>query len=323
MHIPDGFLDLKTTVTTATLAAGGLGWAMRVANRQLTLIQRPLMGLAAAFIFAAQMINFPIWGGASGHLIGSVLAAVLLGPAAAMVVMCAVLIVQCLLFSDGGLLSLGANALNMAVLAPLSGWAIYYGVTRMAKGPQSQLMAAVFASWCSTVLAALACALELTWSGVAPGTYIIPAMVNFHLLIGVGEGAITGLVLVAIWRTRPELLAHRPETTARPVRLVWWAAAGGICVGIALLVSPHASAWPDGLEKTAELLGFAQKAAKESLIRSPMPDYQLPGVSSAIWSTGLAGVAGTVIAFALSWFFARWAATKAGFPQKTQKSAAG
>lgn len=308
MHIPDGFLDLKTSAATAALAVGGVGWAIREANLHLPPARRPLMGLAAAFIFAAQMINFPVWGGTSGHLIGSVLAAVLVGPAAAVVVMSAVLIVQCLLFNDGGLIALGANLFNMALVAPIAGGAIYHAVANCARGDHGRLMAAMFASWCSTVLEAFCCAAQLAFSGTTAWTVVMPAMVNIHMLIGLGEGAITGLILMAILRTRPELLRDRGELKTSLAS--WGIPAFLICAGIALFLSPHASAFPDGLEKVAEHLGFSAKAGVIPAVASPLVDYKMPGISSAIWSTGIAGLMGTCIAFLLSWGFARWATVK-------------
>src|SRR5512147_218372 len=131
MHIPDGFLDAKTALATGALAAAGLGLALRDARRSLPPRKVPLMGLSAAFIFAAQMLNFPVAGGTSGHLVGAVLASVLLGPSAAIVVMTAVLLIQCLLFADGGLLALGANLFNMAIVAVLGGHAVYRAVRRV------------------------------------------------------------------------------------------------------------------------------------------------------------------------------------------------
>ena len=119
MHVPDGFLDARTLVATAGLAAVGLGLALREVRRNLPPRRVPLIGLAAAFVFAAQMLNFPVAAGTSGHLIGAALAAVLLGPAAAIVAMTAVLLLQALMFADGGITALGANVLNLAVIAPL------------------------------------------------------------------------------------------------------------------------------------------------------------------------------------------------------------
>src|SRR5271157_2966654 len=125
MHIPDGFLDLKTAAATGVLSAAALGVSLRRLNGSLPRRNVPLMGLAGAFVFAAQMVNFPVAGGTSGHLIGGVLVAALLGPAAALVVLTTVLIVQCFLFADGGVLALGANIFNMGIVGGVGGYWIY------------------------------------------------------------------------------------------------------------------------------------------------------------------------------------------------------
>src|SRR5512142_358034 len=158
MHIPDGFIDGKTAVTTALLSVAGVGLALRQVRRRLPARRVPLLGLAAAFLFAAQMVNFPVAGGTSGHLMGGVLAAALLGPSAAIVVLTTVLIVQCFLFADGGVLALGANIFNMAIIGAAAGYAIYHGVRRWVPGTRGQVAAVAFAGWCSTVLAAVCCA---------------------------------------------------------------------------------------------------------------------------------------------------------------------
>src|SRR5437763_9509310 len=125
MHIPDGFLDAKTALCAAAVSSLGVGVALRRARLHLPPRRVPLMGLAAAFVFAAQMLNFPVAGGTSGHLVGGVLTAVLLGPSAAVLVMTCVLIVQCLMFADGGLMALGANVFNMAIVSVCGGYAVF------------------------------------------------------------------------------------------------------------------------------------------------------------------------------------------------------
>ena len=130
MHIPDGFIDGKTAAATALLSAAGVGLALRQVRRRLPPRRVPLLGLAAAFLFAAQMVNFPVAAGVSGHLIGGVLVAALLGPSAAVVVLTTVLIVQCFLFADGGVLALGANVFRMGLVGAVGGCAIYHGVRR-------------------------------------------------------------------------------------------------------------------------------------------------------------------------------------------------
>ncbi len=198
MHIPDGFLDVKTAASAAVVSAAGLGVALRQAGRHLPPRRVPLMGLAAAFVFAAQMINFPVLGGTSGHLVGGVLTAALLGPGPAVVVISAVLIVQSLLFADGGVLALGANVFNMALVGAVGGWIIYHLLTRLFSGLRGRLLAAAVAAWCTTVLAAVCCAAELSFSGTVKWSVVLPAMAYVHMLIGIGEAVITVLVLTVI-----------------------------------------------------------------------------------------------------------------------------
>jgi cobalt/nickel transport system permease protein len=304
MHIPDGFLDAPTALATGVLAAAGVGVALRQAHRHLPPRRVPLLGLAAAFVFAAQMVNFPVAGGTSGHLVGAVLTAALLGPSAAVIVLSAVLIVQCLVFADGGLSALGANVFNMALVGGVFGWALYSGVARVVGGLFGRVLGAAFAAWCSTVLASVACAGELAASGTVRFTVVLPAMAGVHMLIGVGEGLITALVLVGIARARPELLRPDAATASRrsygPV-LVYGAL---IALGLALFVSPLASRWPDGLERTAEALGFATRAAP-AVVAVPMPGYEVPGIHWSVLATSAAGAVGTVVAFVLAWVLAR------------------
>ena len=306
MHIPDGFLDARTAVATAGLAAGGLGLALRQVRRQMPRRKIPLLGLAAAFVFAAQMLNFPVAGGTSGHLIGGVLAATLLGPSAAVIVLTSVLVVQCFLFADGGVSALGANIFNMGIVSGVAGYAIYRVVRRIFHGTRGLVMAAAFAAWCSTVLAAIMCAGELALSGTVAWSVAFPAMANVHMLIGLGEALITALVLVAVASARPELLEHKTDEhtdSGYGTVLVFGLL---ISFGLALFVAPFACSWPDGLDKLAQTLGFEHRAGGQPLIHSPIPDYQLPGVSSAAVATALAGVIGTVIVFALAFLLARW-----------------
>lgn len=255
MHIPDGFLDAKTVLVTAGLSAVGLGTALRQARLHMPRRSVPMMGLAAAFVFVAQMLNFPVAAGTSGHLVGAVLVAVLLGPAAAVIVISAVLIVQCLLFADGGLSALGANIFNMALAGSVSGYAVYAALRRVFPGPRGRLAAVAFASWCATVLAAVCCAGELAWSGTAPWAAVMPAMTGVHMLIGLGEAVITTMVVAALDRAgfadgQAGLSAGRGGLLVYGVL---------VALGLALFVRPFASPWPDGLEKTAAALGLGPR----------------------------------------------------------------
>jgi cobalt/nickel transport system permease protein len=213
MHIPDGFINTGTSVATWVASAGGIGYALRRVNQELGERQIPLMGVTAAFIFAAQMINFTVAGGTSGHLLGGALAAILLGPWAGMLVLTAVLAVQALLFQDGGLLALGANVLNMAVIGVLVGWVVYAGLKRLlGERAWGTVVSGFVAAWLSVVVASLAAAVELAMSGTSPWSVALPAMGLVHILIGVGEGLITVAVLAFLRATRPDLLTLRQAT---------------------------------------------------------------------------------------------------------------
>jgi len=304
MHIPDGFLDAKTAVGAAVISAAGLAVAVRQVRRTLPPRKTPLLGLSAAFIFAAQMLNFPVLGGTSGHLIGGALAAVLLGPGAAVIVMVAVLIVQCFLFADGGVTALGANVFNMGLLAPLVGYGVAQLTRRIVPGQRGLVVAAAFAGWCSTVAAAISCAGQLALSGIVAWDTAFPAMAGIHMLIGIGEGLITALVLATVLGSRPELL-DEPVANAAPVSGTVMALGLLVALGLALFVAPVACSWPDGLEKVAETLGFGSKASGQPLLAAPVSDYELPGIGSPVVATALAGAIGTLVVFGLSMLLAR------------------
>lgn len=207
MHIPDGFLNAATLATTAAVSAGGIGGAVRIVGKKLKEKQVPLMGILAAFIFAAQMLNFPVAGGTSGHVIGAALAAILLGPWAAVLIMSCVLIAQSLIFQDGGLLALGANVFNMGIVASFSAYYIYRLVTWLVGvNRRGTLIGGFVAAWVSVFLASIFCAIELAVSGSSPFGVVLPAMAGVHALIGIGEGVITGAVLVLVMATRADLL---------------------------------------------------------------------------------------------------------------------
>jgi cobalt/nickel transport system permease protein len=297
MHVPDGFLDVKTAAATTVLAAAGVGAAVWHAQRTLPPRKVPLLGLSAAFIFAAQMLNFPVLAGTSGHLIGAVLAGVLLGPSAGVVAMTAVVVVQCLMFADGGITALGANLFNMAIVGVVTGHVVYRAVRRVWPGQRGAILGAAFAGWCSTVFASVGCAGQLAFSGTAAWSTVFPAMLHVHMLIGAGEGLITALVVAAVWRARPELVDEIATFEARPVLGFGLLTASGL----AMFVAPFACGWPDGLEKVASALGFDRRAAETPVLKAPLPDYVFPGVES----TALAGLVGTIAVFALAWILAR------------------
>jgi cobalt/nickel transport system permease protein len=214
VHIPDGFLNIATVGTTYALSAGSVAAAVKMTGKKLGEKQVPLMGIMAAFIFAAQMLNFPVAGGTSGHLVGAALAAILLGPWAALLIMSCVLIAQALIFQDGGLLALGANIFNMGAISSFAGYLVFKLVTVLAGTGRRSVMAGSFAgAWLAVVLASVAAAFELALSGTSPLKIVLPAMAGIHALIGIGEGLITGAVLALITATRADLLPWKSLKT--------------------------------------------------------------------------------------------------------------
>jgi len=217
MHVPDGFLSAPVNAATAAVSLGCCAVAARRANRTLGERQVPLLGVTGAFIFAAQMLNFPIAGGTSGHFLGSVLAAILLGPLNACLVMAVVLATQCLVFADGGLTALGSNIFNMGVVGCLLGYALFAGLRAVfPKTRRGMIAAAVVASWVSVVAAAAVCAFELAISGTSPLRVALPAMTLVHAVIGIGEAIITATVLATVLKVRPDLLGDAWRTDSQP-----------------------------------------------------------------------------------------------------------
>ena len=207
MHIPDGFVSGPVAGVGFVLAGVAIGFAVWRTNRTIGERFVPFMGVMAAFIFAAQMMNFPVAGGTSGHMVGGALAAILLGPWAAMIAMTAVVGVQALVFQDGGLAALGANVFNMSVVACLVGYVVYTAFIRFSHiAPWVRYVAAFAAAWFAVELAAIACSIELALSDTSPLTVALPAMVGVHAAIGVGEGLITVAAVAFVTATRPDLL---------------------------------------------------------------------------------------------------------------------
>ncbi|HDH52894.1 MAG TPA: cobalamin biosynthesis protein CbiM [Nitrospirae bacterium] len=211
MHIPDGFLSPSVWSIAWLFSAGGLAYCVKKVREILKDKMVPLMGVMAAFIFAAQMLNFPVAGGTSGHLLGGVLAAVLLGPCAGAIVISCVLVVQCLIFQDGGLTALGANIFNMAFVGTVVGYFLYRVLAKVIGGAKGIMTGAAIASWFSVVLASSVCALELALSGTSPLKIALPAMAGVHTLIGIGEAIVTCLVIGFVLKVRPDLIYNYQE----------------------------------------------------------------------------------------------------------------
>ena len=209
MHIPDGFINASTSLGAGAVAAGGLGVSLRRTAQTLQDRQAPLAGLVAAFIFAVQMLNFPVAAGTSGHLLGGTLAAVLVGPWAGAICVAVVLLVQGLLFADGGLTALGLNVANMAIVATWGGYALFLLLRRVLPATRSTVAgAAGVAAGVSVVLAAIAFVVEYAvgGAGAVPVGTVFAAMVGVHTLIGIGEGIITALTIGVVLGVRPDLV---------------------------------------------------------------------------------------------------------------------
>jgi cobalt/nickel transport system permease protein len=213
LHAPDGFFATWLAIVAFVVSAGVIALALRKVSAHLDERAVPLMAVMAAFIFAAQMLNFPVAGGTSGHLIGGALAAILLGPWAAVIVVTAVVGVQALMFQDGGLVVLGVNIFNMAIVSSFVAWALFTTVNH-GTSPRTLLVSSFIAAFGSVVAAAMVTAVQLSLSGTSPLTVAFPAMTGVHALIGIGEGLITMGAVAFVRQARPDLLRLRPNAPA-------------------------------------------------------------------------------------------------------------
>ena len=294
LHIPDGFLSTAVSLVGWVLAIAAIAYALRQTREQLGDKQIPLMGVLAAFIFAAQALNFPVAGGTTGHLLGSALAAILMGPWAAVLIMASVVSIQGLVFQDGGVFALGFNLVNMAVLAPLVAHLVYQLVRRvLGAGRNSLLVGAVAAGWISIMVGAVAIAVQLATSGTSPLAVGLPAMAAVHAVLGVGEALITAGALAFLHATRRDLL-NMGEVAPAKASANWVAGGLGLALVLALL-SPLAASDPDGLGRVAIDLGFESQALAP--LYQLLPDYNIPGVSNAAVSGILAMLIGTLVVF--------------------------
>jgi cobalt/nickel transport system permease protein len=288
LHIPDGFLTIVVSLIFWLITIVMVALAVYRTNRSLGEKQIPIMGVMAAFIFAAQMLNFPIAGGTSGHFLGGALAAIVLGPWSGILVMSAVVGIQALLFQDGGLLVMGANIFNMGILTAVIGYGLYRLVIHQKRG--IRLVLAGGGAWIATMAAALLTSLQLWLSGTTRLEIVLPAMLGVHALIGVGEGLITVAALAYIEQTRPDVLGVDESTSKGG----WgWVVSGLVISLLAVLISPFASGNPDGLERVASDLGFLGSGLDAPY--QILPDYTIPFLGETGLSTILAGLAGVVV----------------------------
>ena len=307
MHIPDGFLSTLVAVVGWVIAVACIGYALARTRGQLGDKQIPLMGVLAAFIFAAQALNFPVAGGTSGHLLGATLAAIVMGPWAAVLIMTSVIGLQAVLFQDGGLLALGFNIVNMGILGAFTGYLVYQTVRRvMGEGRRSLIAAGALGAWISVMLGALATGLELAVSGTTSLSLALPAMLGVHTLIGIGEAIITVGALVFISSTRPDLL--RTGETAPGARSAGWVGVG-LAIALALaLFSPLANPNLDGLERVAQDQGFITTAQAPSI--EILPNYTVPFIQNESVTTIAAVGAGTLLVFGITYTIGRINARK-------------
>jgi cobalt/nickel transport system permease protein len=279
-----------------------VAYALRQTRGQLGEKQIPLMGVLAAFIFAAQAINFPVAGGTSGHLLGGTLAAIVLGPWAAVLIMTSVISVQALVFQDGGLLALGFNIVNMGLLTAFTGHLVYHWVKKLlGEGRNSLLVAGATGAWISVMVGAAATAVELALSGSSPLKIALPAMAGVHALIGIGEALITVGALTFVYTTRRDLLNIGEAAPAKASAN--WAAVG---LGLALLVaalSPLASGSPDGLNRVASDLGFDSRALAP--VFEVFSGYAIPVIGNETLSKIVAVGVGTLVVFGIAFMAAR------------------
>ena len=306
MHIPDGFVSVPVALVGWILTIILVGIALQEMRKQTGEHRIPLLGILAAFVFAAQMINFPVAGGTSGHLLGGALVAVLLGPWSAVLVMTTVITVQGFLFQDGGLLAMGFNVFNMGIITAFVGDAVYTWIRRLpARTETVQLIGAAAAAWITVQVAALATTLELAASGTLSLDVALPAMLGVHALIGTGEALITAGTLVFIRQTRPDLLEiSKPAATRNST----WIAVGLVIALAIAFASPLASSSPDGLERVAGDKEFLHKA--EDAPYTILPDYTVPGIDNETLTTIAAGVIGVLIVAATGYATARMAAKR-------------
>jgi cobalt/nickel transport system permease protein len=295
MHIPDGFLSVLVSIILWVLSVTVIGYALRRVGQDLGERQVPLMGVLAAAIFAGQMLNFSVAGGTSGHLLGAAIATILLGPWAAIIVLTTVVSIQALIFQDGGLLALGANIFNMAVIGVSVSYFAYTTLKKLLGEQRWGLFVNGFVTaWLSIFIAALAAALELSASGTSPANISVPAMGGIHALIGIGEGLITIGALAFIYTARRDLVqTNQPAPAGKAV----WTVGLGIALLLAIF-SPFASTHPDGLEWVAKQKGFLDAA--QGPLYKVIPNYLFPGITNEAFATIVAGIIGTLIVFGVA-----------------------
>ena len=295
MHVPDGFMNVTMSAATGVISFGTLWAYIRSAKDLIADKFIALTGMMSALIFVLQMINFPVAAGTSGHLLGGALAVIVLGPRLGLICLSVVVIIQSLLFADGGLSALGVNVLNMAIVTSATSWFIVkYWIKFIGKNKTSIVTVSVLAGILSVVFSSIAFTIQYAIGGtisIPVGTVLI-AMVSTHLIIGLGEGIITALIITLLMRVRPDLVYAYDRSDENTTKVSFY----GLFIILILLLSlvtPFASSSPDGLESVAEEFGFTQTDGIVLLL----DDYGISAINNNFVSTVLSALLGiTVVA---------------------------
>tara|TARA_B100001758_G_C18380976_1_gene597187 strand:- start:88 stop:1023 length:936 start_codon:yes stop_codon:yes gene_type:complete len=304
MHVPDGFMNVTMSAATGVISFGTLWAYIRSAKDLIADKFIALTGMMSALIFVLQMINFPVAAGTSGHLLGGALAVIVLGPRLGLICLSVVVIIQSLLFADGGLSALGVNVLNMAIVTSATSWFIVkYWVKFIGKNRTSIISVSVIAGILSVVFSSIAFTIQYAIGGtisIPVGTVLI-AMVTTHLIIGLGEGIITALIITLLMRVRPDLVYAYDRSEENTTKVSFY----GLFIILILLLSlvtPFASSTPDGLESVAEEFGFTQTDGVVLLLE----DYGIDAINNNFLSTVLSALLGvTVVAVLFNLIIAR------------------
>jgi cobalt/nickel transport system permease protein len=279
MHVPDGILDNMVALGLCAVSAATVAYAARRVRPHATGQLVPLMGVLGAFVFASQLLNFPVLGGTSGHLVGGALLSILLGPWPALLTMATVILAQSLFLQDGGVIAAGANIFNIGTLTVFSGYGFFHLLAGDGVAGRRSTVAAFVAGWISLVISASACALQLALSGAIPLKVGLPAMAGYHTLIGLIEGGLTAGVLSLVLKARPDLVRRPEEARLKPAD--WLGASVLVAVPALILVLAGSSSLPDPLEK---LLESASPETGGSILAEPSrwQDYLVRGLVFAL-----------------------------------------
>ena len=297
MHVPDGFINVQVSAATGLLSFGTLWAYIRSAKTLIADKFIALTGMMSALIFVLQMINFPIDAGTSGHLLGGALAVIVLGPRLGLICLSVVVIIQSLLFADGGLSALGVNVLNMAIVTCATGWVIVkYWLKFIGKNKTSIIAVSVVSGIITVVFSSIAFTLEYAIGGTIsiPVSSVLVAMISTHFLIGIGEGIITALIVGLLVRVRPDLVYAYDRNDSNTTNVSLY----GLFIVLILLltlITPFASSSPDGLESVAENFGFQETDGVVLLLE----DYGINAINNNFISTVLSGLLGVIVIVAM------------------------